>query len=183
MIPKSPEQAPERTPVFTSAPEQRFSGAALPWILAGAVILIVVAVLAFSWRRSPSGSAETTLLPLDPYASQLAFTDIVMSESTSLSGGKSTFIDGHVHNLGARTVTGAQLQVLFGSFDATQAPQLEALPLSLIRSHEPYIDTEPVGVDPLAPGADREFRLIFEDISTNWNQQLPVVHAVRVSSR
>jgi hypothetical protein len=168
--------------MFTPAPEPHTSGALLPWAIACVVILLAIAGLAFFSHRTPKSDAST-LLPLDAYASQLAFSDIVMSESTSLSGGKSTFIDGHVHNLGSRTVEGASLQVLFGNFDPTQPAQIDSSLLSLIRTHEPYIDTEPVGVAPLAPGAEKEFRLIFENISPNWNQQLPIIRAVGVKTK
>ena len=62
-------------------------------------------------------------------------------------------------------------------------PQVETTPLNLIRTHEPYIDTQPIADAPLAPGDEREFRLIFEDIQSNWNQQLPEIHVVKVSTR
>ena len=56
------------------------------------------------------------------------------------------------------------------------------LPLSLIRAHEPYIDTEPLSVAPLKPGDEKEFRLIFESVPGNWNQMLPEIHVVKVTS-
>ena len=105
-----------------------------------------------------------------------------MIESTSISGGKSTFIDGHIRNTGPRTVTGATVQVLFANSEALP-PQIETQPLTLIRTREPYVDTQLVGAAPLAPGDGREFRLIFESIGSNWNQQLPAIHIVQVSTR
>ncbi len=104
-----------------------------------------------------------------------------MSESTLLSGGKSTFLDGRVRNTGPRTVTGATLQVLFGN-DEALPPQVETVPLTLIRTHNPYVDTQPLASSPLQPGGEREFRLIFENIGSNWNQTLPEIHIVRVST-
>ena len=120
--------------------------------------------------------------PLDEYASSLVFSQIQMSESTSLSGGKSTFIDGHVRNAGAGTLTGATVQVLFMNSESLP-PQIETLPLALIRTREPYVDTQPIAAAPLAPGEEREFRLIFESIGANWNQQLPEIHVIRTSKR
>ncbi len=105
-----------------------------------------------------------------------------MSESESLSGGKSTYIDGFLKNTGAKTVTGATVQVLFAN-DMALPPQVETLPLALIRTHQPYVDTQPVSAAPIAPGDEREFRLIFENISSNWNQQLPEIHVTQVSTR
>jgi hypothetical protein len=59
-------------------------------------------------------------------------------------------------------------------------PQIETLPLALIRTREPYIDTQPVSASPLKPGDGRDFRLIFETIPANWNTQMPEVHIIRV---
>jgi hypothetical protein len=60
---------------------------------------------------------------------------------------------------------------------------VETIPLSLIRTHEPYVDTEPVSAAPLKPGDNDEFRLIFEKIPENWNQQMPEIHVVRAAVR
>jgi hypothetical protein len=168
------------TPLFTPPKSEPASNPFFAWGIAGAVILLLLGgILLLTHHKTVP--ATNAVLPLDPYAKYLVFSQVVMSESTSLSGGKSTFIDGQVRNTGARTVAGATVQVLFGNFDATQPPQLETTPLTLIRTHEPYVDTEPLSAAPLAPGDEREFRLIFEDISPNWNQQLPEIHAVAVN--
>lgn len=100
-----------------------------------------------------------------------------MSESENLSGGKLTYLDGHIQNTGTRTVTGVTVQVVFQN-DEALAPQINTVPLTLIRMKEPYIDTEPVGADPLKLGDDREFRLIFEKVPTNWNTQMPEVRII-----
>jgi hypothetical protein len=147
-------------------PERRFPAAAVGIATVAVVILLTVVVL-LGRRHGAS---------LDPaYAANLAVDSLQMSESTSLSGGKSTFVDGRVTNRGPLTVTGATVQVLFRN-DETLPPQAFTLPLTLIRTREPYVDTEPMSAEPLAPGASREFRLIFENINANWNGQLPEVH-------
>ena len=173
----------QRTPDFSPPKPDRTSNPVLPWAIAGLVVLALVGALLFVSHRHVAPSSPNALLPLDPYAQNLTFSGLQMSESTSLSGGKSTYIDGHVRNTGQSTVKGATLQVLFGSFDTTAPPQIETVPLNLIRTHEPYVDTQPVTDAPLARGDDREFRLIFEDISPNWNQQLPEIHPVKVQLR
>ena len=166
-------------PLFSSRPPERTPFNPVPWVIAGVVVAVAIAVLIVVGHRKPA-SAANQLQPLDPYAVTLPISGIVMSESTSLSGGKSTYIDGHIRNTGTQTVTGATVQVLFAN-DMALPPQVETLPLALIRTHEPYVDTQPVSDAPLAPGDDREFRLIFEDINSNWNQQLPEIHVVHVS--
>jgi hypothetical protein len=151
------------------------------WLVAGLVVLAVVAGLVIAGRKK-AGVPPNTILPLAPYATNLQLSDLAMSESTSLSGGKSTFIDGKVKNTGDKTVTGVTVQVLFRN-DEGMPPQVETVPLSLIRTREPYIDTQPVSAAPLKPGDEREFRLIFEAIPGNWNVQMPEVHVVRVDTR
>ncbi len=151
------------------------------WAIAALVVMVVVAAFLLLGRHKPAAPLNS-LLPLDPYAAHLTLSQIAMSESTSLSGGKSTFIDGRVRNRGGATVAGATVQVLFRNNEG-MPPQVETLPLMLIRTHEPYIDTEPVSAAPLKPGDEQEFRLTFESLPKNWNTQVPEIHLVRVSTR
>ena len=151
------------------------------WVIAGVVVLAVVAGLILTHGRR-KGSAATGPQPPDPYAQSLTMSDLAMSESESLSGGKSTFIDGHVKNTGQRTVYGITLQVMFRNAEG-MPPGMETVPLTLVRTRQPYVDTQPVSAAPLKPGDEREFRLIFETIPSNWNQQMPEIRPIRVSSR
>jgi hypothetical protein len=168
--------------MFTDPPAPEKTFPTVPVAIAAVAVLVVLAVMVIMGRRH-AGAAGTpdTLRPLAPYAANIKFSGLAMSESTSFSGGKSTFIDGHVTNAGPATVTGITVQVLFSS-DAGGAPQLETVPVSLIRTRQPYLDTEPVSAAPLAPGAGADFRLIFEGIRPEWNQQMPEIHVVDVES-
>ena len=107
----------------------------VPWVIAGVVALLIFAALLLVGRHK-DGPPPNAVLPLDPYATTLTFSDLKMSESTSLSGGKSTYVDGLVKNSGTQTVTSATVQVLFAN-DMAMPPQVETLPLTLIRTHEP----------------------------------------------
>jgi hypothetical protein len=160
-------------------PERSFPTTAVA--IAGVAVVVLVGVLVMLGRRGPVAQPNT-LQPVDAYADNLQVSDVQMSESTSLSGGKSTYIDGHIANKGNKTVTGITVQVLFAN-DTGMAPQIETVPLSLIRTREPYVDTEPVSAAPLAPGGEADFRMIFESIQDSWNQQTPVMHAVKVSTK
>lgn len=151
----------------------------VPLTLAGAVISLVI-VLLIVFGRGKAHQAANQPLAADPYAAQLAISDIKMSESTSLSNGKDTYIDGTITNHGNRTVTGMVAQVIFKN-DLNLAPQLETTPIQLIRSREPYIDTVPVNTMPIAPGASADFRLTFENITSSWNQQQPEIRIIEVS--
>ena len=159
--------------------QQRGGGTSLvTWGIAGLVVLLVLGGILAGTRHKSKGPANA-IQALDPYAASLAFSDLQMSESSSLSAVKVTYIDGRVTNKGGRTIHGATVQVLFGN-DEQLPPQVETVPLTLIRTHEPYIDTEPVSAAPIKAGEEREFRLIFENIGANWNQQLPQIRIVGV---
>jgi hypothetical protein len=117
----------------------------------------------------------------DAYASSLPVTNLAMSESSNLSGGKVTYLDGHVVNKGSRTVTGISVQVLFRNY-AHEVAQNETQPLKFIRMREPYIDVEPVSAAPLKPGAEQDFRLIFDNVSPDWDGEYPELRIVRVDA-
>ena len=166
--------------MFGSKPPEGGGIPVMAWAVAGLAVLVVVVILLVAGRHK--AAAPTTIQPVAPYAASLPLTQLAMSESTSLSGGKSTFVDGHIQNTGSQTATGVTVQVIFRNEEA-MPPQIETLPLSLIRTREPYIDTQPVSAAPLKPGDERDFRLIFESIPANWNQQMPEIRIIQVSAR
>lgn len=169
------------SPEMFAAPPARSGGMPLSaWLIAGGVVLAIVAGLLLAGHRKTP--AITGIRAQDAYASNLPLTQLQMSESTSLSGGKSTFIDGHIRNSGTATVTGVTVQVLFRN-EEQMPPQIETLPLALIRTHEPYVDTQPVSAAPLKPGDEQEFRLIFESIPANWNMQMPEIRIIGVEKK
>jgi hypothetical protein len=169
--------------LFAAPPvEPSNRGRILGFALAAAVAVLAVVLLMPRGSGNAPPVTPNTVLPADPYARNLAFTQLAISQSTSLSGGTSTFIDGHVKNTGPDTLSGVTMQVLFRN-DVGLSPQVETLPLTLIRTHEPYVDTEPVSAAPLKPGDESEFRLIIETVSANWNQEMPGLQVVHVAKR
>lgn len=172
--------APE-TPIFGAPPPERGGIPIAAWSVAALIVLVVVGVFIYVGRRRPA-PPPTTLQPADAYAASLPLSQFAMSESENLSGGKLTYLDGHVTNSGNRTVTAVTVQVVFQN-DLALAPQIDTIPLTLIRTRDPYIDTEPVSVAPLKPGDDREFRLTFETVPENWNTQMPFVRIIHTDLR
>ena len=170
----------ENSRLFTEKKHEGVSVSA--WIVAGSVVVLIVACLFFIGRRDGAKNAVNTELPLDGYASSLPISGLAMVESTSLSGGKSTFVDGHVANTGNRIVTGATVQVIFRNDEGLQ-PQVFTTPLTIISMREPYIDTKTLAGTPLKPGDSQDFRLTFEQVAGNWNGQMPEVRIVRVDSK
>ncbi|MFZ0745497.1 MAG: DUF2393 family protein [Terracidiphilus sp.] len=154
----------------------------LPLAIAAAVVLIVAAVIILMLQRGHGPAPVTPIsAALDPYAASLPISGLAMSESTSLAGGKVTYVDGHLTNRGNRTVTGVTVQVLFRDL-AKEVTQNETHPLKLIRTREPYVDVEPVSADPLKPGDERDFRLIFDAVSPDWDGAYPQIRIIRVET-
>jgi hypothetical protein len=155
----------------------------LPLIIAAAVVLIVAGALVFVFEH---GKRTQTVTPIsaspDAYAASLPLNGLAMSESSNLAGGKVTYLDGHITNSGNRTVSGITVQVLFRSY-TKEVAQNETQPLKLIRIREPYIDLEPVSADPLAPGAQKDFRLIFDAVSPDWDGAMPEIRVLKVDAK
>ena len=150
---------------------------------AGVAILLAVALLLLLGRRhTPAGALGGAATASAAYAPKLILSDVVMSESTSFSGGKETFLDGRITNSGPSIVSGATVEVTFPT-DAGGTPQQETVPVTLIRTRQPYIDTEPMTAAPLAPAASAEFRLTFDDVRPDWNQSTPAIRVTAVTVR
>ena len=163
--------------IFTREPARTGGLPLSVWLVSGALMLAIVVGLVLAGKRTKA-PVITGIQPPAAYAVNLPLSGLAMSESTSLAGGKSTFIDGKIKNTGASTVTGVTVQVLFHN-EEQMPTQVETQPMMLIRTREPYVDTQPMSADPLKPGDEKEFRLVFESIPTNWNMQMPEVHVIR----
>jgi hypothetical protein len=151
--------------------------------IATVVVVLLAAVIVFTLEHGRKPAAVTPVsAALDPYAASLPITGLAMSESANLAGGKVTYVDGHIVNTGSRTITAITVQVLFR--DAVrEVTQNETQPLHLIRTRDPYIDIEPVSADPLKPGDRRDFRLIFDAVSRDWDGAFPEIRILKVDGR
>jgi len=151
--------------------------------IAAAAVLIVAAIVVFMMER---GKGAATVTPIsaapDPYAASLPITNVVMSESSNLAGGKVTYIDGHITNTGNRTVSGVSAQVLFQNV-ANEVAQNETQTLKWIRTRDPYVDLEPVSAAPLKPGDSQDFRMIFDTVTPDWNGVYPEIRIVRIDAK
>lgn len=151
--------------------------------IAAAAVLIVAAIVVFMMER---GKGAATVTPIsaapDPYAASLSITNVVMSESSNLAGGKVTYIDGHITNTGNKTVSGVSAQVLFRNV-ANEVAQNETQTLKWIRTRDPYVDLEPVSAAPLKPGDSQDFRMIFDTVTPDWNGVYPEIRIVRIDAK
>jgi hypothetical protein len=155
----------------------------LPLALAAALVLIGAAVVILLLEHGKSANAVTPISAApDPYASHLPVTNLTMSQAANFAGGKVTYLDGQISNTGSSTVTGVTVLVLFRTF-THEVAQNETQPVKLIRIREPYVDLEPVSAAPLKPGDSRDFRLIFDAVSPDWDGVYPEVRVIRVDTR
>ena len=175
-IPHNLPPAPA-TPSFAEpTPPRSFPTTAVA-IAATAILLLVVFFVTFS-RRGPASSGGDG----GAYAANLVISNIQLSEANNTLGGKSTYVEGHMANHGASTVTAVTAQVVFAN-DLGFPPQVETTPVFLIRSREPYIDTEPISAAPLPPGGEADFRMTFENVNDNWNTQPPGIKLIQITTR
>jgi hypothetical protein len=155
----------------------------MPLIVAAGLVLLVAAVILFVTSRSrKSSEVAPVTAAADPYAASLPISNLAMSESSNLAGGKVTYLDGHIANKGDKTVGGISVQVLFRNF-AHEVAQNETQPMMLIRTREPYVDTQPVSAAPLKPGDERDFRLSFDTVTPNWDGAYPEIRILRVQTQ
>lgn len=172
----------QNVPEFLKTAEEKRSY--LPWIVAGAVVVVgIVLLLVLGGRKSaPASPGGAGLASADPYAASLPITALKMSESSNFAGGKVTYVDGHIANHGDRTVTDVTVQLGFRDY-GNQLVQKETMPLALIRMREPYVDTQPVSAAPIKPGEERDFRLVLDHVAQDWNGQYPEVRVIQVAGK
>lgn len=66
---------------------------------------------------------------------------------------------------------------------AQEVTQNETLPLKFIRTREPEVDLEPVSAEPLQPAQEKDFRLIFDAVSPDWNGAYPEMRVIKVETK
>ncbi len=152
--------------------------------IAAVVVIVVLAVVVIALERHKS---TATVAPIaaaaDAYADSLPITGVAMSESANLAGGKVTYLDGHIANKGNRTVTGITVQVLFRNSAQEVAQNDPPQQMKFIRTRDPYIDVEPISAAPLKPGDERDFRLVFDAVTQDWDGAYPQVRILHVQAQ
>ena len=155
----------------------------LPIAVASAIVIAVVGGLLLFYEHRKDGPTVTPIsAAVDPYAANLTIGQLALSESSNLSGGKVTYLDGHIGNQGNRTVTGVTVQILFRDA-AHEVAQNETQALRIIRTRDPYVDVEPLSAAPLKPGDAADFRLVFDTVADQWDGAFPDIRVIHVDSR
>ncbi|HYX68189.1 MAG TPA: DUF2393 family protein [Terriglobales bacterium] len=165
----------EPEPVLQPAPEPESE---TPWKAIGigvALMAVVVGGVILLGRKSSTPVSST----LDPYSSSLQFSDLHMQVAQNFAGGRVRYLDGIVTNTGSRTVTHITVQIVFRN-SLGEVVDKPTEPLRSLVNRGPYDDMEDVEARPLRPQETREFRLVFEHVSQDWNRQFPELQVVGV---
>ena len=151
-----------------------------------ALIMIVVVVLVVSSRTSPTRGIVTPKITqggeADAYAKNLSLADVHLSAADNFAGSTSYYVEGKITNSGPKVVNGATVEVTFKN-SLSQVVQRETQTVMAIIARDPAIDVAALNQAPLKPGQSREFRLTFERISADWNQQVPELRIVTVFTK
>ena len=150
----------------------------LPWTIA-VVTIGCLAGLGFWFGRTTSMANNAGM---DPYAKYLVMSHLHVSRADNFAGDSLVYVEGTLENRGNRTVTALEMQAFFAN-DAGDPPRMAQAPVALIRSRQPYVETEPLSQDPLLPGASQDFRLTFANVSSIWNQKTPQLQVLRAVTR
>jgi hypothetical protein len=170
-----PDDAPDFPPQSQQIDDATPRG---PMIVGALVVLLALAALILIGRNARSNATAA----IDPYVKNLQLSDFKLSQAENFVGGNVTYLEGKVHNAGNKTVTGAQVRIIFkNSLD--EVTQSETLPLMQITSRQPYIDTADLRSKPLNPGDTRDFRLTFEHVTADWNGAMPDVQVQSVTTQ
>jgi hypothetical protein len=160
-----------------------------PWLglgIGALLIVVVIGFLIYSSRkdpgRTPRPQAVMQQAPQDPYAAKLELSGIKMSQAENLLGGRSIYIEGTIKNTGDKTVSGASGEVTFRN-SLSEVVQRENHVMRVVLAREPAVDIAALSMSPLQPGESKEFQLIFEHVSADWNGQYPELRITTVTTK
>ena len=120
--------------------------------------------------------------PAAPYAANLPLTDVKMSSADIGTGGQIYYVTGKVTNTGAKTVTGAMVELVFRD-SMGKLCQRNTEPLRVVVATEPALDTADLAHAPLKPRESRDFQIPIEHISAQWDGQYPTLTVVQIATK
>jgi len=165
------------SPFSTPQAEQRRSYTPLAIGAAVIVIGLVAALLMNRAQPQPTGPA-----PEDPYAENLKITDVKLSQAQNFVGGSVYYLEGQIANLGGKPVSGATVEAVFRN-SLGQVVDRQTQPLTIIEKRPGYDDSVSLAQHPLTANMQDQFRLTFEHISADWNQGVPELRFIKLTTQ
>lgn len=140
----------------------------VPLLIAAALAVGVGALAYLAWKQRSEQPPEEIVLTDDArgYLRSLDLGGVEMSATENALRHTLVEITGSIANLGARQVRSIRLNCVF--FDV-YGIELHRVLATIVRAR-----------DGLPPGAEREFRLAFDDIPEGWNQVLPSLYIAEI---
>src|SRR6476620_2642466 len=99
------------------------------------VVVVLTGLVALIMRATPR-----PVVGPPPYAANLKFSDLKLSQAQNFVAATVTYVDGTVGNTGDKTVTHVSIRVTFKDL-YDQVAQVEDVPLKVLRTAGPYPDT------------------------------------------
>lgn len=157
------------------APSEQRDSVLRPVLLGVALVVLVIGIVAVFWRGTPKAVKTPP-----PYAANVKLSDLKKGAAENFIGASVFYLDGTITNTGDKTLTHAVVRVLFLDSMA-QVVQNDEVALHVLKTDGPYLDTVDLSSAPLSPGQSKPFRLTFEHISNEWNQDPPQIEVIDVA--
>ena len=165
------------TPFSTPQVEERRSW--MPLAIGAAVIVVGLIVAFILSRNQPQ---QTGPAPEDPYAANLKIMDVKASKAKNFAGVSVYYLEGQIANMGPKTVSGALVEAVFRNA-LGQVVDRQTQNLTILQQRPGYTDSVSLREHPLTPNMQDEFRLTFEHISADWNQGVPELRFIRITTQ
>jgi hypothetical protein len=148
------------------------------WTAIGIGVAVVIVIVAVIWLFGRGSNVPRQV----SYATNMKFSDLKMSTAQNFMGGKVTYLEGKITNNGPQTVTHADVQAEFRN-SLSEVVGREDVPVMVTQERPGYSDTVDLSAAPIPPGGSREFRLTFEHVSADWNQEYPQLTLVDIRTK
>jgi len=165
------------TPFSTPQVEERRS-----WMPLGIGAAVIVAGLIVAFVLSRTQPQQTGPVPEDPYSANLKVTDVHASQAQNFAGGSVYYLEGKIANTGPKTMTAATVEAVFRN-SLGEIVDRQTQPLTIVEQRPGYNDSVTLSAHPLTPNMQDEFRLTFEHISADWNQGVPELRFIHITSQ
>ncbi len=162
--------------IFTPAEQESRARNWTPFIVGLVAVIVVIAALVLFTRHTGK-----TVQQVNPYASKLQVSDVKVSAAENYMGGTVTYLDATITNTGDRSLTGADMNLVFQN-TMGEIVQKETMPLHVLVENQMggYPDLVDMSRSPIAPGHSKTVRMTLEHISADWNQAPPTMQLVNL---
>ena len=148
--------------------------------LAIIVALLLLGAVFYFMPRAPRAAPPRpgAEVPQQPTPGQIQLQNVNMAKAPT---GGSVELDGIMTNSGPRTINGIAVDVVFQRANGTIAGNQEAPIMGLKKEGSTLIQDDLVK-NPIKPGDTRPFRVTVDRVPQGWNNEMPALRIVTVTS-